>query len=65
MPKRKPELDTVVHSPDLEPTPAEDYPYQKEFEGAVRRMFANATPPDPLKRKPRKKVRGGKRDKGD
>lgn len=55
MPKHKPKPDTdTVPSPDVA-TP-EAYPGQRVFEGAVDTMFANATPPDPLKRKPRKKV---------
>ena len=53
MPKRKCESD-AVHSPDVEP---EVYPGQRAFEGAVGLMFANATPPNLLKRKPRKKAR--------
>ena len=56
MPKRKCETDAVA-SPDVKP---EDYPGQRAFEGAADLMFANATPPDPLKRKSRKRVRGKK-----
>ena len=54
MPKRKPDTN-VVSSPDVEPPEA--YPGQRPFEGAVDAILANATPPDPLKRKLRKKAR--------
>ena len=57
MSKRKPEPNDVAHSPDVEQTPPEAYPGQRAFEGAVDMMFANATPPDPTKRKPRRKTR--------
>lgn len=57
MPKHKPPPDDVAHSPDAEKIPPETYPGQRAFEGAARQMFANATPPDPSKRKPRRKTK--------